>query len=141
MMTLAAVLRNSAKVLFIVSVILPCVAQQDRGTILGTVEDTSGAVIAGAAVSVENQGTGKVLALSADSAGVFVAPEIPIGIYRVTASFTGFKKRAQEGITLRVSDRVQLVLTLEPGDIKETITVTGQTPLIEAASTTLGRLI
>lgn len=120
---------------------LPALAQQDRGTILGTVEDTSGSVIAGAAVTVENQGTSKLLTLRTDSNGVFVAPEIPIGIYRVSASLPGFRKRVQEGVALRVSDRVQLTMTLQPGDIKETVTVSGETPLIETASTTLGGII
>ena len=122
-------------------VIFPCVAQQDRGTILGTVQDTSGSVIPGASVAVENQGTGQTFTSVTDSAGGFVAPEIPIGTYRVTATFTGFKKSVQQGIILRVSDRVQLQVTLEPGDVKESVTVTGQTPLIDTASTTLGGLI
>jgi hypothetical protein len=136
-------LRSSAELLAVWAVlaVLPCIGQQDRGTILGVVEDASGGVIPGAAVTVENQGTGQALTYQTDSAGVFVAPEIPIGTYRVSVSAPGFRKRVQEGIVLRVSDRVQLTLTLQPGDVKETITVTGQTPLIETASTTLGGII
>jgi len=134
-------LHSACFALVALCVIFPCVAQQDRGTILGTVQDTSGSVIPGASVAVENQGTGQTFTSVTDSAGGFVAPEIPIGTYRVTATFTGFKKNVQQGIILRVSDRVQLQVTLEPGDVKESVTVTGQTPLIDTASTTLGGLI
>src|SRR5437667_10889418 len=79
---------SSAALICLLRVCRPCVAQQDTGTILGTVEDTSGSIIHGATVTVENQGTANVLSLKTDSSGVFIAPEIPIGIYRVSASST-----------------------------------------------------
>jgi len=120
---------------------MPCLAQQDRGTILGIVQDTSGSVIAGAAVVVTNRETGREFRLITDSSGLFVAPEIPVGTYRVAASLQGFKTKVQEGIALRVSDRTRLVMTLELGEVKDTVTVTGETPLIEAASNTLGGTI
>ena len=116
-------------------------AQQDRATVLGTVLDSSQAVVAGAEVVVQNQETGREYRLTTDSSGLFVAPEIPVGTYRVTASLQGFKTRVQEGIVLRVSDRTRLVLTLEPGELKEIVTVTGETSLIESASNTLGGTI
>ena len=116
-------------------------AQQDRATVLGTVLDSSQAVVAGAEVVVQNQETGREYRLTTDSSGLFVAPEIPVGTYRVTASLQGFKTRVQEGIVLRVSDRTRLVMTLEPGELKEIVTVTGETPLIETASNTLGGTI
>src|SRR5436309_3202087 len=120
---------------------MPCLAQQDRGTILGIVQDTSGSVIAGAAVVITNRETGREFRLITDSSGLFVAPEIPVGTYRVAASLQGFKTKVQEGIALRVSDRTRLVMTLELGEVKDTVTVTGETPLIEAASNTLGGTI
>src|SRR5207237_9265360 len=106
-------------VIVIVFLALPCMAQQDRGTILGVVQDTSQSVIAGATVLVENQGTGAALSLTTDASGIFVVPDVSIGAYRVTASYQGFKRRVQEDVVLRVSDRLRLVLTLQPGDIKE----------------------
>jgi Carboxypeptidase regulatory-like domain len=90
-------------------------AQQDRGTILGLVQDPSEAVVANATVLIQNQVTGKELRLTTDSSGLFVAPELPVGTYRVSASSHGFKTTLQENIVLRVSDRTRLVLTLEPG--------------------------
>jgi carboxypeptidase family protein len=116
-------------------------AQQDRGTILGIVQDTSQAVIAGATVVVRNQETGKELRLTTDSSGLFVAPELPVGTYQVTVSLQGFKTKIQDGIILRVSDRTRLALNLEPGEVRENTTITGQSPLIESASNTLGGTI
>src|SRR6266496_1328687 len=120
---------------------LPCLSQQDRGTILGLVQDSSQSVIPGATVVVTHQATGREFKLTTDSEGSFVAPEIPVGTYRVAASLQGFKTKVQEGVVLRVSDRIRLVMTLEPGEVKETVTVTGEAPLIETASNTLGGTI
>jgi hypothetical protein len=116
-------------------------AQQDRGTILGIVQDSSQAVIAGATVVVRNQGTGQEIRLTTDSSGLFVAPELPVGTYQISASLQGFKTKVQVGIVLGVSDRTRIVITLEPGEVKELISVTGQGPLIESASNTLGGTI
>src|SRR5215467_13969443 len=78
------------------SVVLPGVAQQDRGTILGTILDSSGAAIPNANIVVENQGTAAKRQITTDAAGLFVAPELPVGTYRVTASVEGFKTKIQE---------------------------------------------
>jgi hypothetical protein len=116
----------------------PVLAQQDRGTILGTILDSSAAAIPGATVTVENQGTAAKRELTTDTSGLFVAPELPIGVYRVSASFQGFKTKVQEGINLRVSDRIKVDLILEPGEMKETVTVTSESLLVDTVSNTLG---
>jgi Carboxypeptidase regulatory-like domain len=135
-------LLNSGKLILIMGfATISVMAQQDRATILGIVQDTSESVIAGASVVVQNQETGKELKLTTDSSGLFVAPELPVGTYRVSVSLQGFKTKVQEGIVLSVSDRTRLVITLEPGEVKETTLITGQTPLIETASNTLGGTI
>ncbi len=113
-------------------------AQQDRGTILGTILDSSGAAVPKATVTVENQQTGVKREVITDESGLFVAPELPLGVYRITVAFQGFKTKVQEGIAVRVSERVKLDLTLEPGEMKETVTVAGEAPLIDTASNTLG---
>lgn len=119
----------------------PSFAQQDRGTILGTVLDSSGAAIPNASVVVENEGTAAKRQLVTDAGGLFVAPELPVGVYRVSASMQGFKTKVQQDITLRVSDRIKLDLILEPGETKETVVVTGEAPLVDTASNTLGGTI
>src|SRR5262245_32351498 len=138
---LRSLLISGKQICLIVLVTVSVMAQQDRATILGIVQDTSQAVIAGATVVVRNEGTGRELTLTTDASGLFVAPELSVGTYRVSASMQGFKTKVQEGVILRVSDRTRLVMTLEPGDVKEILSITGQTPLIEAASNTLGATV
>src|SRR5687767_10432919 len=112
-------------VLGIVSAI-SAIAQQDRGSILGVILDSSGAAIPNANVIVQNQETGARRELATDSSGLFVAAELPVGVYRVTAGFQGFKTKVQEGISVRVSDRVKVDVTLDPGETRETVTVEGE---------------
>src|SRR5579875_2902702 len=93
---------------------LPSLAQQNTGTILGTILDPSGAVIPGATVLVENQGTGHALKLTTNSTGNFFAPELPVGVYSVSVSHTGFRTEVRKNIALAVSDRLRLTITLQP---------------------------
>ena len=116
-------------------------AQLDTASIVGTVLDPSGAAIPNAAVVVQNQNTGATFNASANAEGNFVVPVLPIGRYRVTASSAGFKSGAVEGLTLHVSDRLRVEITLEAGSITEKITVTGESPLVDSASSTLGGFV
>ena len=125
-------------------VLLGCVAslaQLDTGSVLGTVFDSTRAVVASARVVVENQGTGAAIEAETDGQGNFLIPVLPVGTYRVTVSSDGFKSQLKEDIRLRVSDRVRLLFSLEPGSITETVTVSGQAPLVETASSTLGLVV
>src|SRR6185295_16749467 len=105
-----------------------CLAQLDNAAILGTILDTSGAVIPGASVVIQNQGTSATVNLTTDANGNFVAPVLSVGVYRVTVSAKGFKTHVRENITLRVSDRTRLELTLDAGDISERVTVVAEAP-------------
>jgi len=128
-------------VLLLAWVALACFGQQDTGTVVGTILDASGSVVPGASVSIENQNTGASFAAKTNGEGNFIAPVLPIGVYRVTASAIGFKTRTVEGLVLRVSDRLRVDVTLEPGSINERVTVTGESPLVESASSTLGGMV
>lgn len=118
-----------------------CLAQLDNASLLGTVVDASGAVVPGATVTIQNQGTAATVTLITDGNGNFVAPVLPIGMYRVTVSLKGFKTYLRDSIQLRQADRTKLEIALEAGDISEKITVTGEVGLVETASTTLGGVI
>lgn len=118
-----------------------CAAQSNTGTILGLVQDSRGYSIPGASVLINNQGTGFSQKVVTDSTGTFISAPLPLGTYRVTVTSPGFATSVKDGMTLRVSDRMQLRFSLKPGDVKETVSVTGQAPLIDAASTTLGGVV
>lgn len=116
-------------------------AQFDTGTILGTVTDSSGAVVPSAKVRVENQGTAAAVTLDTDSLGNYLAASLPIGTYRVSASAAGFKREVREDVALRVSERLRIDLALKPGAVDESVVVSGEAPLVETASTTLGGVV
>ena len=104
---------------------VPAAAQNLTATVSGTVSDSTGAIIAGARVRVVNQNTGVVAWDSVtNSAGIYVAPQLPVGDYRVTAEQRGFKKFQVDHVTLAVDQMAQVNLTLSPGDVAESVTVT-----------------
>ncbi|MBZ5607576.1 MAG: TonB-dependent receptor [Acidobacteriia bacterium] len=116
-------------------------AQLETASIVGTIIDPSGAVIPKATVEVQNQGTAATVSLITDSNGNFVAPVLQIGAYRITVSAPGFKTHITENITLRVSDRARVDVTLEPGVVSEKVTVVGEASVVDTASTTLGGVV
>jgi hypothetical protein len=116
-------------------------AQEFRGTILGRVSDTTGAVIPNVPVIVTNLSTnGSVQALSASS-GNYTAPLLIPGMYRVSARKEGFKQFVRENIEVQVQDRIQIDIVLEPGVVTETVLVTAAPPLLEASSASIGGVV
>jgi len=118
-----------------------CYGQTNTGTILGTVKDSNGYLIPGAKITIQNQGTGLTQILASDSGGSFISSPLPLGNYKVTVATTGFETEVKLGLTLQVSDRLQLPFVLHPGDVKQTVVVSQQAPLIDTASTTLGGIV
>ena len=99
-------------------------AQEVTGTILGTVTDSSGAVVPNAKVTVTNTDRQAMeRALKTSRTGQFAAPQLPIGKYAVTIEAPGFKKVTETGIVLNVNDQHTLNETLPVGNISETISV------------------
>ncbi len=115
-------------------------AQEARGTILGTVRDASGGVIPGATVTITNVSMGTEVSLVTNEVGIFQAPYLIPGSYRVSAELSGFKKAARE-IELRIADRLEVDLSLEAGTAVETVNVTADTPLLETTNASLGNVV
>jgi hypothetical protein len=118
-----------------------CFGQTDTGTILGTVDDSSGGGIPGAAVTIRNEGTNLTQKVTTNASGDFTSAPLAIGTYRVTVTAAGFGTKVLSELTLRVSDRMRLPITLSPGQVQQTVEVSGQSPLIDTASTTLGGVV
>jgi hypothetical protein len=117
-------------------------AQTFRGTILGTVTDTSGAAIAGATVTIKNTDTGLVRTVTTSADGSYAAPELPIGNYSVTVETAGFKSGVVSGIRVEVSSERRADVTLQAGEISQKIEVTGDSlPQVESTDNTLGGII
>src|ERR1700678_4442730 len=78
-------------------------AQTFRGTILGTVTDPQGAVVAGATVTVKNVGTGLERTTETSTDGSYALPELQIGTYTVTITLTGFQRSVTTNVTVDVA--------------------------------------
>jgi hypothetical protein len=116
-------------------------AQAVTGTILGTVTDTTGAVMPGATVTLTNAGTGLVRTLTTDAAGEYTAPSLPTGKYTVSAELSGFKHVTMPNVDLGVDQHVRINLRLEIGAVEESVTVTGVSPLVQTSSSELGTTV
>jgi Carboxypeptidase regulatory-like domain len=102
-----------------------------EGAILGVVTDTSGAVVAGAEVTVVNLGTNLTKKATTDSQGNFEILALPRGLYSVTASFTGFKTWVVESAELSLGERKRVSPVLTVGEITDKVTVEATAELIQ----------
>jgi len=117
---------------------LPAFPQGTQGRILGTVTDQSGAVIAGAMVTVLDVQRGIPRTLTTDQSGEYLAPSLLPGTYTVRAEATGFKRIEHSSLLLEVGGNLRVDLTLQPGEQTQTVQVTGEAPAIETTNATLG---
>lgn len=115
--------------------------QATTGQFGGTITDPSGASIPNAKVTVTNAGTGASRAVTTDQTGTYLAPLLQPGAYNISAEAPGFKKVVQSNVELQVNQAATLNFTLEPGQVSETIEVTGAAPQLEAQSSSLGTVV
>ena len=116
-------------------------AQSTNGTISGTVKDATGAVLPGTKVVLLNQETGISRTVQADAAGHYSAPSLSLGNYQVTGSLEGFQTEVRKGIVLTVGRQAIVNFELAVGAVTETVEVTGEAPLVETTSSSLGALV
>jgi hypothetical protein len=118
--------------------LIPCVAfgQVTTATITGTVRDAQGGIIPGATVVLTSDTRGVQVGTSiTDATGNFIFPGTMPDTYSVTISLEGFKTKKTSGFEVSSGDRLALPpMTLEVGALSETVVVTGESPLIQAAS-------
>src|SRR5262245_50927458 len=99
-------------------------AQETRSAILGTVKDSSGAVVAGAIIEINNTETNTTAKVTTNESGYFEAPYLLPANYTITVSASGFKKYVQRGFILTVNSRVNMDISLEIGATTESVEVT-----------------
>ncbi len=115
--------------------------QAVSGTILGTVTDSSGGVMANAKVTIVNEGTSLTRVVTADPNGEYTAPSLPPGRYTVMTEMPGFKALALSNIDLGVDQRVRIDLKLEVGAMTESVSIKAETPLVQTSSSELGTTV
>ena len=109
-------------------------AQEFRATISGLVTDPAGAPVPGARVVATSVERNVPYETQTNEAGLFVTRFLPPGEYRVTAERGGVKRFVRDGVRLSAVDRVRLDIQLELGALAESVTVTGEVPLLQTAS-------
>ena len=116
-------------------------AQTFRGSILGTITDSSGAAIDGAQVKVFSPSTGLSRTIAANDRGEYVASELPLGSYSVTAEKKGFRTTTLTQIPVSVGSPTRADIRLSAGAVAEVIEVSASVPLVETTSNTMGGTI
>jgi hypothetical protein len=116
-------------------------AQFDTATVLGTVRDSSGAVVPGVTVTLKNLRTGITADTVTDDKGSYQFLNVRIGPYSVRAELQGFSSAEANDVTVTVGARQRVDLLLKVGDIGETVTVTGAATLLESESSDRGQII
>lgn len=110
-------------------------AQGLTGQISGILTDPSGAAIPNAKVTVTNEETARVVNVTSDSEGNFVAPQLLSGTYTIVIEASGFKRFEQKGVVVSANERVAVRrIALEVGDVSQTVTVTAETALVQTNS-------
>lgn len=115
--------------------------QAVSGTIVGTVTDTSGAVVPGAKVTITEVGQSASRTAVTNGSGVYSFPELPPGTYRVTVEKQGFTTGIRNSVPLEVNSSVRVDMTLSPGRVTQTVTVKGTTAILQTESAQTGGTI
>jgi hypothetical protein len=142
MSTLAS-FRGSALFLGVVCLVFSASAwaQKDAGSIVGTVKDQTGAIVANAKVTVSDVERGSHLETTTNDSGQYVASPLRVGRYTVTVEHPGFKKAVSVPVDLDVQQRIAVDIALQVGQISESVEVTGAAPLLETETSELGQVV
>ncbi len=116
-------------------------AQVDTGTILGTVKDTTGAVVPRARVVLTNKGTGITQTAETGEDGRYIFTPIKIGAYQVDVEAAGFKKALRSRIELNIQEQAVVDFNLEAGDISQTVEITTEAPLLQTTESSVGQAV
>ncbi|HTM48040.1 MAG TPA: carboxypeptidase regulatory-like domain-containing protein [Bryobacteraceae bacterium] len=130
------------RALLIVSIAVATMAAQTfQGQISGLVRDKTGGVIPKVQLTVVDANSGAKFTAVTNESGVYRFPSLPPSQYQVSATLTGFKTFSQGPITIQVNQSYDLDITLEPGQVSETVQVSSEAPPLETASSTLGQVV
>src|SRR5437867_6295741 len=115
--------------------------QNFSAAISGVVRDATGAVLPGVSVTAKHNETGLTRTVITNETGDYRMPTLPVGAYEVTAELSGFKQQVRRGVTLVVAQEGVVNLTLDVGDLKDQITVTEETSIVNTTLSSVSGLI
>jgi len=116
-------------------------AQVTSGTAVGTVTDSTHAVVPGAQVSLTNVGTGDKRADKSSATGNYQFINLPPGIYKLDVQAPGFKHFTQNNVVIQVGSSTRLETALQLGEVNQTVEVTSQAALLETQQATVGQVV
>ncbi len=111
------------------------------GAMKGVITDSSGAVVPNADVRVTNQGTGEQRNVKSNSSGVFIAPLLSPGLYRLDATAAGFEKVVHLNVTVKVTETTELDVQLPIGSASTTVEVKTAPPIVQTSTNSLGEVV
>src|SRR5215468_9042480 len=114
---------------------------QATAQISGTVRDQSGAVLPGVEVTATQTDTGIARSAVTNETGSYVLPNLPIGPYKIEAALPGFRMYVQTGIVLEVNSSPEINVTLNVGQVSETVEVQANAALVETRNAGVGEVV
>ena len=136
--------RSLVTVLLIAGVLLaasPLLAQQTTGTIAGRALDQQKMAVPGATVTAKSPQTGFMRTAVTDTEGLYRLSALPVGKYDVSLELAGFATVEKKGIDVNVSQTLTVDFELSVAKMAENVTVTGESPLIETTSSSVGGVV
>jgi hypothetical protein len=119
----------------------PAAAQAVSGGLVGNLTDQSGLALPGATVTITETNTNISYTATTNESGYYTFPSLKDGTYKVAGELSGFKKVVRDGVIVAVNTTVRVDLKMEVGAIQETITVQGESPVLQTDRSDTGRLI
>src|SRR5713226_3331003 len=126
--------RACAVVLLALGLAMPVAAQRTTGEIIGKVVDESGSVLPGVTVTLRGAGVAGAPSVVTSETGAYRFPVLPPGTYEVEYALPGFSTLKREAIPISVGSVVELDVALRVGALEESVTVSGQSPVVNLAS-------
>jgi hypothetical protein len=124
-------------VMVVALLVFPAAGYAQDATITGTITDSTGGVLPGVSVTATHEASGITFEAVTDERGVFRMPA-RIGTYRLNAELSGFTAATRTGLPVAVGQTVTVSLQMAPSGVQESVTVTGEAPLLDVTSSSLG---
>ena len=125
----------------LLSIFVSALAQTNTGTIVGTVTDSSGAVVPNVTLTGTNMGTNVSVKTTTNTTANFVVTPLLVGNYSVTAEASGFKTEIPSGVRVDVQSRVPTDFVLQVGTLAQTVEVRAPNPLLQTDSSYVGQIM
>ena len=129
------------RVILLLAISAALFAQADRGSISGTITDSTGAAVPGVALTLKNQATNLTYSTTASASGTYSFLNLPIGMYTLTAAAKGFERSEARGIQAQVNQQSRVDIALQIGELTQTVEVQAGAAMIQTESTDVGTVV